>query len=95
MLASPSRASTKYGTNDVAEWAARGRSTIERAAREVTEANGRFVEENLAVLRAAWRLATPIVAAKVVAVAKTSAVDLNDLERRMGGEGRNGNFDCV
>jgi hypothetical protein len=68
MLASPSKASTKYGARDVSEMIERGAAWIERATADVKAANGRFVDENLAALAAA-REQVKATAAVVVAPA--------------------------
>lgn len=72
-LASPSKRSTHYTARDVEALAARGTAYLNTAASEVKQANGRFAEENLEILRAAWKLArqaalatSPIAALPVV-----------------------------
>ena len=103
MLANVTKHSTKFGKLDQAELVEKGRAEIERLARECKAAGALHCEHNLAVLRAAWKLAEPVSAeVRAAAVARATAAvkaawgaDLNAAERRLGGEGSNGNFDLV
>lgn len=69
MLASPSKASTKYGFRDISEMVERGAAWIERATADVKAANGRFVDENLAALAAAREQVKAATVAPVTSVA--------------------------
>jgi hypothetical protein len=71
VLGSPSKPSTRYLARDAAELAAKNRVWLAKAAAEVKRVNGRFAEENLEVLRAAWALA--VTAAAPVSTERTVA----------------------
>lgn len=101
-LGNPSNPSTQYGPADLDALVALGREKIQHYAAAVKLANGRKSEFSLATLRRAWALAPAVDksegsarAQAAVDEAKATTCDLNELERRLGGEGRNGNFDCV
>lgn len=80
-----------------------GRDRLVYLANRVKALDGKHSEHNLAILRDAWKAAPaqPEVVARAlaaVAAAKSSAAwasNLDELERRHGGEGRGGNYDCV
>ena len=103
-LPDPTKNSTKYGKLDETELVKLGRTELERLAKVVARVDGRFSEHNLEVLRRAWKLAradkaealeraeSAVAAAKAVGSWRES---LNGEERRLGGEGRDGNFDAV
>ena len=84
-----------------------GRDQLVYLANRVKLLDGKHSEANLAILRDAWKAAPaqPELVARAVAAVEAAKVvdypgrawrdDLNAAERACGGEGRDGNFDCV